>query len=437
MPTDLGVNLSPERLDEGTPEERAAFGLFAITTNDVSLTEGFDYYINANRQGPLVSGYHAAEWFAWNWWRLLCESRSAAPDWLLAHSMTSIGDGYIWPNITIFSDGLRTALVSSPSSHPDAKPFRYIGGTWAVVPSLIFEEALDTFMPRIIGRLREEKLTETNLNRLWRDVLTERKDPDVSKRRRLEALLGREPDTASDVAIDRLLEDAKTLGESAIGEVAADSGQYRDNTGVLTAADFMQLAKTDGFAASQIDVVRVSDVIDLPRGADVPAWRLGATAATAVRKQEHLGLEPIRNGQLAEMAGISEEAISDTTAHRSVLSFALDTGATGAQIVLRSKWSTGRRFDLARLIGDRLVAERSALRPATRAYTYRQKAQRSFAAELLSPFAAVDEMVAGDYSLERQQDVAEHFDVSPLTINTLLRNHGRVERDVDDYVAMG
>jgi hypothetical protein len=58
--------------------------------------------------------------------------------------------------------------------------------------------------------------------------------------------------------------------------------------------------------------------------------------------------------------------------------------------------------------------------------------QRSFAAEFLSPFSAVDEMLAGDYSMESQQDVAEHFDVSPLTIQTLLMNHGRVERDAFD-----
>jgi Zn-dependent peptidase ImmA (M78 family) len=67
--------------------------------------------------------------------------------------------------------------------------------------------------------------------------------------------------------------------------------------------------------------------------------------------------------------------------------------------------------------------------PATRADTYRQKIQRSFAAEFLSPFDAVDEMMGGDYSDERQEDVAEHFKVSPLTIRTLLVNHGRIERE--------
>jgi len=58
--------------------------------------------------------------------------------------------------------------------------------------------------------------------------------------------------------------------------------------------------------------------------------------------------------------------------------------------------------------------------------------QRSFAAEFLSPFDAVDEMLGDDYSTENQKDVAEHFKVSELTIRTLLVNHGRLEREEID-----
>jgi hypothetical protein len=110
--------------------------------------------------------------------------------------------------------------------------------------------------------------------------------------------------------------------------------------------------------------------------------------------------------------------------------FALDQSETDGRVVLRSRWPTGLRFELARLLGDRIVASpQGRLHAATRAYTYRQKMQRSFAAELLSPFAAVDYILAGDYSLEAQQDAAEHFQVSELTIRTLLVNHHRSERE--------
>jgi Zn-dependent peptidase ImmA (M78 family) len=60
--------------------------------------------------------------------------------------------------------------------------------------------------------------------------------------------------------------------------------------------------------------------------------------------------------------------------------------------------------------------------------------QRAFAAEFLSPFEKVEAITGGDYSSEAQRDTAEHFDVSPLIIRTLLINCHRLpsEELVDD-----
>src|SRR5712692_6185826 len=102
---------------------------------------------------------------------------------------------------------------------------------------------------------------------------------------------------------------------------------------------------------------------------------------------------------------------------------------TSSRVVLRSKWQNGRRFDLARLLGDRVASPTGRFFPATRAHTYRQKVQRSFAAELLSPFESVDDMLGGDFSVENREDVAEYFQVSEWTIRSLLVNHHRLERE--------
>ena len=155
-------------------------------------------------------------------------------------------------------------------------------------------------------------------------------------------------------------------------------------------------------------------------------------AAQQVRKVDGNLADPLSNVALARLAGTSVAALTDTHAVPTI-SFALAGKGQSERIVLRSRWDTGRRFDLARLIGDRLLAGvKGALHPATRAYTYRQKTQRAFAAELLAPFEAVDDMLAGDYSGDNQQDVAARFEVSPLTIRTLLINHRRLERDLPD-----
>ncbi|WP_313412133.1 hypothetical protein [Rhodospirillum rubrum] len=427
MSPSLDLTVSPERLDEGTPEERAAFGLFVVRTPAQSLTEGFDHYINSCRSGPLVSGYHVAEWLAWNWWRLRHEPRSNAEGWSFAHGMTSIGEGYVWPNLTIYSDGVRTVLLSRPSSDPKAKPYRYFGAPPTVVSSTLFESAVDTFLSRIIGRLREQGVGETNLDRLWSDLLIERSDPHLAIRRKLEALLGLDPGEAEEGALAGVLADGKDLGQAAMEEMAAESAQA--NQAVMSGEALADLAKTHGFEASVKDSVRLGASWGRLADAAKPAWRLGAEMAKALRDQEGLGGAPLGTTRLAEMIGTRATHLADTAALSLRFSFCLEAGEGPSQVVLRSRWPANRRFHAARLLADRLFSPGERLHPATEAGTYRQKVQRAFAAEFLAPFEGVEAMMAGDFSPERQEDVAEHFNVSAMTINAILKNNKRLVPD--------
>ena len=426
----LEIALAPERMSEGEPEERACFGLFTIRANEADLTGGMDFFISAYRPGPLVSGYHVAEWLAWNWWRLCYEPRATTPDWWRSHKMTAIGEGYAWPNITILSDGVRTTILSEPSVKPDAKPFRYIGSVPCILPTVHFQGALDKFISSIQARLREQRVDETALDRIWHDVMAERRSPELARRRRLGALLGRDADAIEDQLIDRLIADTAKVGEQAVEELAAHGGQGATPP---TAADLWQSAQTNGYDARPRNAVQLAG--DTLTPSETPAWRLGAEAARALRTQEGLGADSIADDRLAAFAGVAVDALQGIRIGQS-LSFAIDRTDDDGKVVLRSKWKAGRRFELARLLADRAVAPVDGrLHVATRAHTYRQQMQRSFAAEFLSPFEAVDAMLNGDYSAEAQSDAAEHFQVSDRTILTLLVSHRRVEREElgDDF----
>ena len=440
MQDQLMFSIRHEALDEGSPEEKAAFGILKIAAYGNLLTMGRDAHTNRFRNGPLVSGYHLAEWLAWNWWRLRWEPRPEAPcsDWSLAHCMASIGEGYVWPNVTIFSDGFRTALVSKPSQDPDATPFRYIGAQPFVVTTEVFESAVDVFVRRVIENIRKTPLTETNLQILWRRLAAERENPERVRFRRIEALLGYDPDDAETHEVVRYLDDAEYLGEDALVEVAADAAEReKENTlaKVPWADYFTDMAQQQGFDARAGDAVALNSVAGIPAWGETAAWRVGEAVAHVIRGQERLGAEPISNRRLTELAGTSPDAITDKSRRTDAISFLLGHGNGAARVALRSKWETGRRFDLARLIGDRLFANSDQLLPATRAYSYRQKVQRAFAAELLSPFTAVDDMLNGDYSEEMQLEAAEHFGVSPMTVRSLLMNKERIARDsaLDDF----
>jgi hypothetical protein len=418
----LTISAAWENQSEGTREERATFGLLEIVAHDVLLTEGQDSFVNRLRNGPYVSNYHCAEWLAWNWWRLRWEGRSQSSEWALSHRMSSIGAGYVWPNLTIFSDGERVVLVAKPSSQGKEAPFRYIKDTAVVVRAVEFEGAVDAYVEQVISQLRAEGVEAANLDLIWSELLEERRDPSLAQRRRFEALLGCDPGEADSEKLEGLVADARELGEDASGEIAAHSAM----TGRLRrAADFKDIVKTAGFAAKAKDAVRLSAVAELPAVGFAPAWKRGAAAAVALRLQERLEGRPIDDRKLEELAGVSGGAIEGRERRDNDMSFALDDA-----MVFRAGWKTGRRFELARLLGDRIAMPQAGrLRAATSAYTYRQRMQRSFAAEFLCPYESLSEVLAGDYSAEAIEDASHIFEVSERVVRTLLVNHGCLERD--------
>ncbi|MCX8004451.1 MAG: hypothetical protein N2688_05765 [Burkholderiaceae bacterium] len=425
MTEGLDIAVAPEHLPEGSPEERATFGMFTVFANGIALTEGIDEFTKAPRPGPLVATCHAAAWFAWNWWRLLHEPyRRDSTAWGISHRLPAIGGGYVWPTLEIRSDGRRSAILAFPSRQPDARPFRFLGTAppW-LGPREHLEAALDRFITTVIGRLRAHEVAETDLDRLWGELQEERRDPAAARLRRLEAMLGLEPDEAPEALLEDLVADSEKIGEAAVEELAADAAAGAP----VRAAELYSLAERAAVRFAAGDALRLPPAALAAARREQAAWRQGKVAAERLREAEHLGTDPIPTKRLLAMLGASGEAAPVEGAR---LAFALRQANGRGAIVLRSRFAEGQRFELARLLGDQLLFGRDApALPATRAYTFRQKAQRSFAAELLSPFAAVEAMLDGDTSEEAIERAARHFEVSTMTITTLLVNNRRLERE--------
>ena len=426
----LTLSVVPETLDLGSEEERATFGAFVVEANGRRLTEGVGVEGNELRPGPYVSGYHVAQWLAWNWWRLLWESRPAGETgrgWDFAHRLSSIGEGYVWPNVEISSDGFRSHLTSAPAVEPEAALFRYVGAPRTeVVSASVLDQSLDRLIGSVLERLNGRNVRDTNLHRLWQDLQRAQEDEALSRFRRFEACLGHDPDEVDENGILTSLADATLLGQDALEELAAHPWH---GIGVPSAEEVVEASRRHGFDSRPQDAVRLHSREGIPAWGSCAAWKVGVTAARALRHQESLNGETLENPRLADLAGTMEAAIGDPRPTKSI-SFTFDDGNGGSRLALRPKWETGRRFDLARLVGDRLCVDgEEPLLPATQSYTYRQKVQRAFAAELLCPFEAVDAFLGDDLSEERRDDAADRFKVSPLTIRTLLVNNGRLERD--------
>ena len=424
----LRLSLTRQSLDSGAPEEQATFGILEVLANRRCLTEGVAGDANELLPGPLVSGYHLAEWLAWNRWRLRWEApprRNLAYEWAFSHCLSSIGEGYVWPNIEISSDGLRAIVASARSVDPAAGLYRYVGApTFEVVAAMDLEVAISHLVRSMLDLLDSAKLRDTNLHRIWRDLEREQEDADATRLRRLEARLGQDPDEIAAAKIRATMDEARDLGIDAVEELAADAGAH-GTTALPSAKELVATSNAFGSDVRPQDAAKLhtTDGKTLAFG-EVAAWRLGVAAAHAIRQQEMLDGQPIDNERLSALAGTHAAAIDGRDAQPISLSFMLSArGRT--RVALHSKWETGRRFDLARLLGDRLLGEDEPLRPATTAYTYRQKAQRAFAAELLCPYEAVCEFLGHDRSEERCDEAAHYFNVSPWAISSLLANNER------------
>ena len=421
----LKLELAPQHLDSGPIEERATFGTLQVFADGRCFTEGVAPDTKELLPGPRVSGYHLAKWLAWNWWRLRWESRpneTVGREWAFSHRLSSIGEGYVWPNVEISSDGVKAIVTSAPTIDPAAGLYRYVGASaFAVIAATDLGAAIDGFVRAMLDLLGGAK-ADTNLHHIWRDLEREQQDADTTRLRRLEARLGKDPDEIAPERLRSAIEAVRDLGPDVVDELAAHAGARGDTTVISTKA-LSDTAEEVGSDANPQDAVELHANHDsLPVFGEVRAWRLGISAARALRRQQALDGQPIDNKRLSSLAGTRAAFLSERHAQASHLSFMLTAGGR-SRVALRSNWETGRRFDLARLLGDRLLGQDEPLLPATSAYTYRQKAQRAFAAELLCPYEALCEFLGQDRSEERCEDAATHFNVSPWAINSLLLNN--------------
>ena len=94
-------------------------------------------------------------------------------------------------------------------------------------------------------------------------------------------------------------------------------------------------------------------------------WQVGQNAAQALRSSEALGDRPITDRLLCEMCGLPGNAFSKSSSVKHPMAYTLST-KKGKRIVFRARVSTGRRFNAARLLGDKLlVRNEERLQPAT------------------------------------------------------------------------
>lgn len=394
-----------------------------MAVGPVNLTTALNMFSQSVDQAPHLSALPLARWLAGNWWRLQWEPRPLGPpslDWRMSHEVPAAGGGFIWPRLTIASDGEEVELRSEASPPGGNEVLRYLTTHTATVQAGELTAAIDDFLSLTIERLAMRRQGD-DLAGLWRCVQEERLDGEASRARRLEAILGFDPDEAPAQLMDGFRSLEHETGVTAAAEIAA-----------------VIASKGIGHPRNLLDAIRDEPYVPMPAlesgfgpvpQASTPAER-GRQLASAVRRR--LGLDPwrpVRDAELAGFLGLRPESLHGDASPIPPPVGLMRIEERCAAIRMRSRQPTGRRFEAARFLSEAIAHPCEKWHVAADTRTARQKVQRAFAAEFLAPAAAVSEYLGGDMSTDAIEGAAEHFDVSSWLMASHLANLGIIKRD--------
>jgi hypothetical protein len=435
MVDELTIRCNWLQRPSGNDLDRSFYADIGIAVGQECLTELVEQLEASSVRNDLRGcAYQLAMWFAANWWRLRWEPEISNwrknSDWRVAHSIAGTGNGYVWPNIIFASDGGSIAVASLPPKKSAAfEPIRYLNRTVTRISATEFEGKVDSFIGTIISRLHSRNVKDKTLETLWNEVLVERSTPKISEQRKLEAVLGFDPDEAPDKLLRQTLSDKTEFGPNAVTEIAAEA---RDS--VLKVLELIRdLAaaknkpKEEGF---RVSLPKLNLPVGFAKKLDRP-WQKGTELARFARAEWNLGAEPLTNKTLGRLLSSPVGLFKHGRAAATQIPVAVKK-PSGAyfDIYLASPIETSRRFAMCRIIGDHLFfRDQEKLLPATRARTERQQFQRAFAQEFLCPIEVLKDDLPTQPDVDDISRAAKRFDVSPLLVRTTLVNKGELDRD--------
>lgn len=377
--------------------------------------EGEHDYLQANPE-------RLAFWLIDNWWRLRWESlpdpKAVDADWRMAHDLASIG-GAVWPRVAMWSEGGRIGVTSKADPAETIAPIRYLENALLFISADTWEEVIDQFLEAAAAEGATANGDQSLTSHVAR-LKEERADPELADWRRVEAKLGYDPDEAP---------------EGLMNTVAGFFRFYRQGD-VEEALQAVRGAEAARMLQRELDAIAASEVTIKPRDAIDAAgairwhpgsspWIVAEDAAARVRAKFNAGLNPLHNPQLAELLGVRKQALTsiEQTPGHHPFGLRLAGGDGSHKVILRSRWSKDRRFELARALGDMIWTQSSRLGVASSLKTDRQRFQRAFAQSLLCPFGALMNFLQTTSPSDEDMEAAgEHFRVNIKMIKTTLVN---------------
>ena len=403
----------------------ADIGIEASGVTLTSSTQGSCRHVQSRIR---VSAYHLAAWFVTNWWRLRREPEGAGHSWKMSHCMGAVGNGYLWPDIEISGGEDTVRIHATPILAEPTSRFRFLYGLDQSVPAADFEDAVQGLVASVTKRLSSPILDcpddVRELPAAWDDLQRESQDQGAAFLRSLEARMGFGHEEADGYILSALEALTRYVGNGAIEEVATAS----KHAAIWDLETLLETIHTSGTLLTLGPPVSLSETAEDSNRTSSEPWELGVKLARAARHKWQVGDDELADGQFAEICGVQRDWIREGADAAGPMPAGIrhTSRIDALNVSLQKRHPNARRFALARIIGDHIMAASSErLLPITNSRTQRQRFQRAFATEFLCPIESLKEFVQNrgpdDDLLD---DASIRYQVSPMLIERSLIKNG-------------
>ncbi len=362
-----------------------------------------------------------AFWLVDNWWRIHFEPVPAnGPDasWRLAHEVSSIGGGHVWPRVVLWGEGPRRGIAVHPEPLP--APVQFLAHGIRYVAGCDVEASADAFIRQMLADAVED---HEALRAEYGALCDERANKDSRTWRMVEAMLGFDVDEAPAQLMGELDDLMVQYGEESLEEaVLAMPGD-----GAATALrSTVESTRTSGL---RIEMPVPPDAVAFDRNPHTAPWEAAEQAAASLRAELSL-VGPVLNRRLGDVFSVAPRALRQQVGPPLPYGLRMreETG-DGNRISLGTFRSQARRFELCRSVGDMVWSRNDGLGPVSRAMSARQKFQRAFAQSFLCPYQELLDYCGPEPGQDDVAAAASRFHVSERTIWTVLVNKKRIERN--------
>jgi hypothetical protein len=422
-----------EWLDPGEirgDELRATFARLNIRLGDRIATQVIDTRSGSLRDAVFVPAYPLAEWLSRNWWHLLYGRVPSERDakGLERVCLRYAAEGYALPDIrfTPLDPGVRIQCLPR-TLHRQPLSFVSECDAWCTVTEL--STVLRQFFKVVLDRLSDMGCRKTVFEDTVGQIDRIDDNSDQSEFCRLAAKLGIDPmEEEDDSLLSAIEQGSERLEFGPLAELMAAS----DREHLVSDLEWLEAERRDvaGARAGAKDVQQFRaelNVTSTGLAAKRP-WAMGYEIARRVRRVLNLNGTLLPDTRmLRQRLHIPEEAVHVMTHDNPRVVAVVDgiSSDAGPRFLTKDSREEARRFALARAYFECLTAINSDLALTTKYETYRQKASRAFAAELLAPAQAVDQLIPNDRRVDQDDliGIAEACGVSTEVIRHQIENH--------------